>query len=147
MKRSVLVIDDNPLDLKVFEAALSKHGFEVITLDNSSKALDYVLKYKPSFVILDLYMPDQDGFEVCTLLKTHPETRNIPVMFVTSSDDIEDASRSIHMGVIDYFHKPVSTEKLVEHIVRHDVITRISEILSPLKTEMRSFCEKYKDGI
>lgn len=147
MDSSVLIIDDNPLDLKVFEAAFNNQGVETVTLQDPTKALEYTLKYKPSFVILDLYMPQADGFEVCAVLKTHPMTRDIPVIFVTGSDSLEDATRSLHMGVIDYFHKPVSVDHLVTQVMKHEVISKLSDIFKPVRNEMAAFCEKYKDGI
>ena len=147
MKGSVLIIDDNPLDLVVFSAAFEKYGFEPITLNDSAKSLDMAIEHKPSFIVLDLYMPDKDGFEVCAMLKTHPATKNIPVMFVTSSDNLEDATRSLHMGIIDYFHKPVSIDRLIQQVVKHDIVNKMAAILQPMNNEMLSFCEKYKDGI
>lgn len=143
----VLVIDDSPLDRKVFEAAFQKHGIEVVTLGDPSIALETTINFKPDFVVLDLYMPDVSGFEVCTELKVNYETRDIPIVFITGSDSIEDASKSLHMGIIDYFHKPVSIENLVNQIVKHNLVENIHKIFAPMKQEMRSFCEKYKDGI
>jgi len=147
MLGSVLVIDDNPLDLKVFGTAFEKHGYDVITLDDSTKALQTAIERQPSFILLDLYMPEKNGFEVCAQLKTNPLTSTIPVMFVTGSESPADEVRSLHMGVIDYFHKPVSIDKLVKQVVKHDVINKMTAILQPMNDELMNFCEKYKDGI
>ena len=143
----VLVIDDSPLDRRIFEKAFQNHGMEVLTLGDPSKALETTKEFNPSFIVLDLYMPDISGFEVCTDLKVDPLTSEIPIIFVTGSDSIEDASRSLHMGIIDYFHKPVSIDNLVEQVVKHNLVENMNQIMKPIQKSMRSFCEKYKDGI
>lgn len=144
---SVLIIDDNALDRKVFKVAFEKAGVKAITLGEPEMAIDYAIEHAPNFIVLDLYMPGVNGFEVCQQIKLDPRTRHIPVMFVSSSESLDDVAASLHMGVIDYFHKPVSIDYLVQQVIKHDVINKISEIVKPMKDSLTRFSEKYRNGI
>lgn len=144
---TVLVIDDNPLERKIFETAFAKAGIKAFTLGEPLKAVETVKQLKPNFIVLDLQMPDMTGFEVCRQLKMEEETREIPIVFVSGEDNPDAEAKSIHLGVIDYLHKPVPIEYLVEQVIKHDVIRNIVEAIKPMKNHMRSFYEKYKDGL
>lgn len=149
MENTVLVIDDNPLDRKVFEVAFQKEGISVVTLGDPTQSLDYAIKHSPSFIVLDICMPERDGFEVCAVLKTHPRTRDIPIVFVSGNDVVDENSpRSLQMmGVIDYFHKPVSIETVIKQVMKHNVLAEINKIMGPMRRDMQEFCDKYKDGL
>lgn len=144
---TVLVIDDNPLDRKIFETAFGKAGIKAITLGNPLEAVETAKRVKPTFIVLDLQMPDMSGFEVCKQLKVEEETREIPIVFVSGEDNPDAQVKSLHLGVIDYLHKPVPIEYLVDQVIKHDVITGLIEAMQPMKQQMRSFYEKYKDGL
>lgn len=144
---TVLVVDDSPLDRRVFVEAFERAGVKAIPLGEPSKAVEYALKHKPTFVLLDLVMPGMSGFDVCTELKTNENTKDIPVIFVSSNGGKDDAEQSIHLGLVDYMPKPVSLDYLVQQVIKHDVIDGLAKLIKPLKQEMRSFAEKYKDGI
>lgn len=140
---SVLIIDDNPLELKLFSQAFEKCGIKAITTDKPNDVLELAATQKPDYIILDLYMPDKSGFEVCKELKLDYRTRDIPVLFVTGSDSLDDAIESIHMGVIDYIHKPVSITNLVEQVIKHNVVNNIRSAYQPVRDEMQKFVAKY----
>jgi len=144
---TVLIIDDSPLDRRVFLEAFERAGVKAIALADPTKAVEYALEHKPSFVVLDLVMPGMDGFQVCTALKSNEVTKDIPVIFVSGSDDPDNLSQSIHLGVVDYMPKPVSLDYLVSQVIKHDIVSGITQLMQPMKDEMRSFTEKYKDGI
>lgn len=149
MDSTVLVIDDNPLDRQVFEIAFKKEGINVVTLGDPTQSLDYAIQHSPSFIVLDICMPERDGFEVCSILKTHPSTRDIPIVFVSGNDVVDENSpRSLQMmGVIDYFHKPVSIETVIKQVMKHNVLSEINKIMEPMRRDMQEFCDKYKDGL
>lgn len=144
---TVLVVDDSPLDRRVFVEAFERAGVKAIPLGEPSKAVEYALKHKPTFVLLDLVMPGMSGFDVCTELKTNENTKDIPVIFVSSNGGKDGAEQSMHLGLVDYMPKPVSLDYLVQQVIKHDVIDGLAKLIKPLKQEMRSFAEKYKDGI
>lgn len=141
--KSVLIVDDNPLELKLFSHAFEKCGINAITTDKPNDVLELAAAEQPSYIILDLYMPDKSGFDVCKELKLDYRTRDIPVLFVTASDSLDDAIESIHMGVIDYIHKPVSITNLVEQVIKHNVVNNVRAAYQPMRDEMQKFVTKY----
>jgi two-component system, cell cycle response regulator len=141
--KSVLIVDDNPLDLRLFCCAFEKFGIKTISTDNPNDVLELAAQQQPSYIILDLYMPEKSGMEVCKELKLDHRTREIPVLFITASDSIDDAINSIHMGIIDYIHKPVSINHLVEQVVKHDVVNNVRAAYQPMRDAMQKFVDKY----
>lgn len=144
----VLIVDDNPLELKLFCHAFEKSGINAISTDKPNDVLELAAKEQPDYIILDLYMPEKSGFDVCKELKLDYRTRDIPVLFVTASDSLDDAIESIHMGVIDYIHKPVSITNLVEQVIKHNVVNNVRSAYQPMRDEMQNFVTKYaNEGI
>lgn len=142
--KSVLIVDDNPLDLKLFCGAFERLGIKTISTNRPNDVLEIAAKEQPSYIILDLYMPEKSGMEVCKELKLDYRTRDIPVLFVTASDSLDDAIDSIHMGIIDYIHKPVSINHLVEQVVKHDVVSNVRAAYKPMRDAMQKFVDKYE---
>jgi serine phosphatase RsbU (regulator of sigma subunit)/CheY-like chemotaxis protein len=102
----VLIADDTPTNVAVI-AGLLKDSFRTKIATNGEKALAIATgKEKPDVILLDVMMPDMDGFEVCRRLKANPETREIPVIFLTAKTDAVDEVRGFDLGAADYIHKP-----------------------------------------
>lgn len=141
--KSVLIVDDNPLDLRLFCCAFEKFGIATISTDKPNDVLELAAEKQPYYIILDLYMTEKSGMEVCKELKLDYRTRDIPVLFITASDSIDDAIESIHMGIIDYIHKPVSINHLVEQVVKHDVVNNVRSAYQPMRDAMQKFVDKY----
>ena len=108
---SLLLVDDDDNLRSMLEAALSHHGFEVTAFENGRKALDAAPEVDPDLIVLDVMMPDLDGFEVCRRLRS--EGNKVPVLFLTARDTVEDKVRGLTLGGDDYLVKPFSLEELV----------------------------------
>lgn len=143
VKNKVFIIDDSKLELMAFAAAFESYGIEAITTSDPMEALEIAAKEQPDYIILDLYMPEKNGFELCRDLKLDQRTTDIPILFVTASDSLGDAIESIHMGVIDYIHKPVSIYNLVDQVIKHNLVKNIRKAYQPMREEMSRFNEKY----
>lgn len=115
MKRKILLVDDDPKIRALLEATLMGR-YEIIEASNGKETLEKVRAEKPSLVILDVLMPEMDGFEVCRILKNDPETIKIPVILLTAKKDPEDRRRGIEAGCDDYFTKPFSPRALLRRI-------------------------------
>jgi two-component system OmpR family response regulator len=107
----LLIVDDEDNLRSMLSAALQHHGFRVTTAENGRDALDLVAKEQPDLVLLDVMMPDLDGFEVCRRLRQ--EGHRTPVLFLTARDSTEDKVRGLTLGGDDYLQKPFSLDELV----------------------------------
>src|SRR5271154_5261207 len=101
MSARVLVVDDVPANVKLLEARLTAEYFDVITATNGAQALQICERAECDLVLLDVMMPDMDGFEVCRRLKSNPATHHIPVVMVTALDQPSDRVRGLDAGADD----------------------------------------------
>src|SRR4051812_9525194 len=108
MTARILVVDDVAANVKLLEARLSAEYFDVVTAMNGPEALAICERGECDIVLLDVMMPDMDGFEVCRRLKTNPATHHIPVVIVTALDQPSDRVRGLQSGADDFLTKPVS---------------------------------------
>ncbi|MEZ5375075.1 MAG: response regulator transcription factor [Acidimicrobiales bacterium] len=107
----LLIVDDEDNLRSMLSAALRHHGFEISTASNGREALASVGELAPDLVVLDVMMPELDGFEVCRRMRA--ENNNTPVLFLTAKDGTEDKVRGLTLGGDDYLQKPFSLEELV----------------------------------
>ena len=116
MTARILVVDDVPANVKLLEARLSAEYFDVVTAPNGIEALAICARGECDIVLLDVMMPDIDGFEVCRRLKSNPATHYIPVVMVTALDSPSDRVRGLEAGADDFLTKPVSDVVLLARV-------------------------------
>ena len=116
MTARVLVVDDVPANVKLLEARLSAEYFDVITAMSGEEALAICERAECDLVLLDVMMPDMDGFEVCRRLKTNPATHHIPVVMVTALDQPSDRVRGLEAGADDFLTKPIPELALIARV-------------------------------
>lgn len=127
----ILIIDDNPLNLEVLESFLLSHHFEVLVARDSESGLEYAQNAQPDLILLDVFLPDRDGFETCRLLREGPRTHQIPVIFVTAlADDIDSKLRGFSLGAVDYIAKPFQEIEVLARIATH---LRLQELTRQLQ--------------
>ena len=107
----LLIVDDEDNLRSMLSAALRHNGFEITTATNGREALEMVAESAPDLIVLDVMMPEVDGFEVCRRLRA--DNNNTPVLFLTARDGTEDKVRGLTLGGDDYLQKPFSLEELV----------------------------------
>lgn len=115
---SVLIVDDNA-ESRLTISSLLKHHYRVFVATGGKQALDICAKKRPDIVLLDIMMPEMDGYEVCERLMSDPSTSDIPVIFLTAKSQIEDEQRGFEVGAVDYIQKPVSPPILLSRINTH----------------------------
>ena len=116
MSARVLVVDDIPANVKLLEARLSAEYFDVATAFSGAEALTLAERAECDIVLLDVMMPDMDGFEVCRRLKSNPATHHIPVVMVTALDQPSDRVRGLEAGADDFLTKPVTDVALISRV-------------------------------
>jgi two-component system cell cycle response regulator len=116
MTARVLVVDDIPANVKLLEARLSAEYFDVVTATNGVDALALCERAECDIVLLDVMMPDMDGFEVCRRLKSNPVTHHIPVVMVTALDQPSDRVAGLEAGADDFLTKPVTDVALISRV-------------------------------
>src|SRR2546423_10555691 len=116
MSARILVVDDIPANVKLLEARLSAEYFDVLTASNGAEALELCARAECDIILLDVMMPDLDGFEVCRRLKSNPATHFIPVVIITALDSPADRVRGLEAGADDFLTKPVSDVVLIARV-------------------------------
>src|SRR5947208_11084334 len=116
MSARVLVVDDVPANVKLLEARLSAEYFDVATAYNGAEALALCERAQCDIVLLDVMMPELDGFEVCRKLKSNPLTHHIPVVMVTALDQPSDLVRGLEVRADDFLTKPVNDLALISRV-------------------------------
>lgn len=113
---AVLVVDDTPASLGVVCDALRREGVRVLIADSGDAARTVLSRERPAVVLLDVVMPEEDGFAVCASLKAQPAWRDIPIVFLTAIDAPEQKVRAFAAGAVDYVTKPVHVPELVARV-------------------------------
>jgi serine phosphatase RsbU (regulator of sigma subunit) len=129
-KKTVLLVDDTPANIQVVNSIL-RDTYKIRIATNGVKALELAnVIPSPDLVLLDVMMPEMDGYEVCTRLKMAADTRDIPVIFLTGQTEIEDETRGFEVGAVDYIHKPFSPAVVQARVRTHLVLRGIREQLA-----------------
>jgi putative two-component system response regulator len=124
VKNRILIVDDEPANIKILSNLLAA-DYALSVATNGQQALDVARVQSPDLILLDMVMPGMDGIEVCQALKESEQTRDIPVIFVTSMSDSFNEERGLEAGAVDYISKPISPS-----IVRARVRIHVQNYLS-----------------
>ncbi|MBF0444687.1 MAG: diguanylate cyclase [Magnetococcales bacterium] len=127
----VLIVDDVTGNIKILQQALSGDA-KIIFATNGKRALELASSEKPDLILLDIIMPQMDGYEVCRILKADNETKNIPVIFITAMDEVKDETKGLGMGAIDYITKPFSRAVVQARVRNHLDYKRQKDMLEKL---------------
>jgi CheY-like chemotaxis protein len=117
-QKKVLIADDEPINVTILKAFLSKAGYLVLTAENGADALEIAKAQTPDVIVLDIMMPGLDGTEVAAALKKNPRTRAIPVILLSSLVSNQEERSNVTKDFVSYLSKPVNAEKLLNEIKR-----------------------------
>jgi DNA-binding response OmpR family regulator len=126
----ILIVDDEKMNREVLVALLKPH-YKIMVVKNGRQALKAAarLDQQPDLILLDIMMPGMDGYEVCRCLKADELTRQIPVIFITALGDVEDESRGLQLGAVDYITKPVSLPIVLARVKTHLQLRKMQRLL------------------
>ena len=125
----VLVVDDVEKNLQIIGNLLKDRGISISFALNGKEALAATRKKKVDLILLDIAMPIMDGYEVCQELKNHEETKNIPVIFLTARNEVQDIVKGFAYGAVDYITKPFNKEELISRVYTHLELKKSQEII------------------
>ncbi len=118
-QRRILIVDDDPLIRHIVVTALAKDGYEIVEADSGAEGLARASTNQPDLILLDVMMPDVDGYEVCFKLRSNPATVNIPIVMLTALGEIGERVRGMQMGADDYITKPFDPRELRSRVDAH----------------------------
>lgn len=163
MKATVMVVDDTPANLDLLDRMLRAAGYRVLAFPRGRLALDAAVEIPPDLIVLDVLMPDMDGFEVCRRLKATPRLASVPVLFISALGDTSDKLRAFACGGADYITKPFQEEEVLARAGAHLEIAalqrrlreqnenlerlvaeRTQELASERARTLRSFAERIR---
>jgi putative two-component system response regulator len=128
MKPVILVVDDTPDNIALLSGLL-KEMYRVKVATNGEKALAVAKAAQPDLILLDIMMPVMDGYETCRRLKMDGELKDIPVIFLTAKEEIEDENKGFELGAVDYITKPISSPILLSRVRTHLTLKRSKDFL------------------
>ena len=126
---NILVVDDNLENLKVVCSLLKEKKYQIALAENGERALKILEEIKIDLILLDIMMPEMDGFEVCRLIKKNPETENIPIIFLTAKSETGEIVKGFQAGGVDYITKPFVKEELFARVNNHIQLKQVRDIL------------------
>jgi len=149
---SILIVDDNQKNIQLLGTLLLQEGYQIYVAQEGQHALSQAQEVRPDLILLDIMMPEMDGWAVCEYLKANTVTKNIPVIFLTAKTESDDIVRGFDMGAVDYITKPFNAQELIArvhthlrlmslnnerkellHIMCHDLANPVSAIISTLE--------------
>ena len=136
LQGDILLVDDTPDNLRVLSAMLTNQGFEVRKALSGQRAIASVRADPPDLILLDIKMPEMDGYTVCQYLKDDPQTREVPIIFISALDDVLDKVRAFAVGGVDYVTKPFQEMEVLARIEHQLRIQRLQRQLMEQNQEL-----------
>ena len=159
MPARILIIDDAPANIQTLSAILKERGYNLNIATNGRQGLDVLKRVRPDLILLDIMMPEIDGFETCRRIKSSTAWREIPIIFLTAKTDTVDIVRAFELGAVDYVAKPFNAHELLARVNTHltlDHLHRENErlllnvlpasIANKLKQQVGIIAERFDDA-
>lgn len=141
-KATILIVDDIPENIVLLSRVLQSSGYAVQTAENGTRALEMARRALPDLILLDINLPDKDGFDVCAHLKSSEQTSQIPVMFISALDDVEGKVRAFELGGVDYITKPFNFEEVIARVETHLSIQALRRSLEETNQKLARHVEE-----
>lgn len=143
-KGNILIVDDMPASLEVLIKILTEQGYEVRPAQNGQIALTAIQELPPDLVLLDICLPDMDGYEICQRLKADDDAqiRNIPIIFISVHGETEDKVKAFKIGGVDYITKPFQVEEVLARVNTHLTIRNLQRQLEEKNRQLQNQNEK-----
>ncbi len=137
MSGTILIVDDDSGALKLLKDILTAEGYETRPFNNGELVLRSVIVEKPELILLDVRMPDMNGFEVCSKLKENELLKDIPVIFISAASDMEDKVKAFQAGGVDYITKPFQWEEVIARVKTHLALSHATQEIKETAKKLR----------
>ncbi|WP_409587359.1 diguanylate cyclase [Vibrio rotiferianus] len=137
----ILVVDDSVDNIKLLTLLLTGEGYKVKGAASGKAALRICKRNKPDLILLDIMMPEMDGYEVCRHLKAEQDTRDIPIIFLSALDNVQDKVRAFQVGGVDYIQKPFEPLEVLARVQTHTKIVALQRKLIVRNDELKTLAE------
>jgi len=137
----ILIVDDNPINIDILLETL-KGNYNFGVAKNGIKAIEYLNNNKPDLILLDVMMPEMDGFEVCSQLKSNPHLADIEVIFITALNDADYIARGFELGAVDYITKPFRASEVRARVHTHMTLKKMKEALNRQNIDLECQVQK-----
>jgi len=142
MINKILIVDDEPNNLDVLRNCLRDAGFKVLVAENGKSAIKRIDYIKPDLILLDVNMPEMDGFETCRRLKKNQNEVDIPIIFITAQTESVDKVKGFDIGAVDYITKPFQTAEVIARVKKHLTIGNLQKQLEANNAQLQQAKEK-----
>ncbi len=136
---TILIIDDEPSNLHLLSELLTRRGHKTRLVPNGHRALSSIEKSIPDLILLDILMPEMDGYEVCRRLKADERTRDIPIIFISALDEVFDKVKAFKLGGVDYITKPFNEAEVFARVQTHLSIQQMFRQIQEQNQELEAF--------
>jgi class 3 adenylate cyclase len=136
MNHRILIVEDTPANIQTLAAILKERGYQISVATNGKQALDVLARVQPDLILLDVMMPEMDGFETCRCIKASEHWRNIPVIFLTAKTETTDIVQGFELGAVDYVAKPFQAHELLARVNTHLTMDELRRSLAQKNVEL-----------
>lgn len=144
---SILVVDDTPDNLRLLSTILTEQGYQVRKALNGQRAIATVQELPPTLILLDVMMPEMNGYEVCAKLKASPKTSAIPVIFLSALDDASDKVKAFDVGAVDYITKPFQDKEVLVRVANQLTIKSQKQLLEEQTQQLEELVGRLQNEI
>ena len=141
-RANILAIDDTPANLRLLVGILTEQGYKVRAVPSGKLALAGIRQSPPDLILLDIMMPEMDGYEVCSQLKADEKTRDIPVIFISAINEVLDKVKAFAVGGVDYIAKPFQVEEVLARVETHLALQKLQNNLQYKNEELTKINEQ-----
>jgi DNA-binding response OmpR family regulator len=125
----ILLVDDNPTNLQVLYQTLDGHGYRLLAARNGKDAIAIAERAAPDLILLDVLMPEIDGYETCARLKAEARTSDCAIIFLSALNDARDRAHGLELGAVDFVNKPFQAEEILARVKTHLTIRELQQQL------------------
>jgi two-component system NtrC family sensor kinase len=145
-KGNIVVVDDSPINLRLIVDMFKTKGYEVRPIPSGKLAITAIKNFPPDLILLDIMMPEMDGYTVCEKLKADSRTKDIPIIFVSALDAVLDKVKALEMGGVDYVSKPIQEKELFARVETHLQIRRLQKHLQEKNQKLAQAFKQLKQA-